>query len=84
MRVNDYPPPSYAGYVWWANRRVWLSDTTHGTRSFEDTPSGLAALRIALLDLADQRQTVAVAQAQHVPTAHDSEGRVRRADTLFD
>lgn len=57
---DDYPPPSYAGYVWWAQRKIYLAKPGKGTQSFEDTPSGLAALRIALLGFADNQADVTV------------------------
>ncbi len=50
-RASDYPPPSYAGYVWAANGKFWLASAGRGTASFEDTPDGLNALRNALLAL---------------------------------
>lgn len=52
-RASDYPPPSYAGYVWWAQRNIFLARPGREIQVFEDTPSGLAALRIALLAFAD-------------------------------
>lgn len=55
---DDYPPPSYAGYVWWEQRKIFLAKPGKGTQSFEDTPSGLAALRIALLGFADNTRDI--------------------------
>lgn len=79
MRPNDYPPPSYAGHIWWAQRRIWLATGRGGFRSFEDTPQGLAQLRIALLDLADQRATLSA--ARDAPSVRlDASGK-RKLDT---
>ena len=57
-RASDYPPPSYAGYVWWNARRIYLARPEREIQIFEDTPSGLAALRIALLAFADRSRIV--------------------------
>lgn len=75
MRPSDYPPPSYAGHIWWAQRRIWLATGRGGFRSFEDTPTGLAELRIALLELADQRVTLAAALDRAPSVRLDASGR---------
>ena len=68
---DDYPPPAYAGYCWWADRRIFVAFPGRGTKSFEDTPSGLGALRIALLELSDNSRVVgagsAASAARNVP-----------------
>ena len=74
MRPSDYPPPSYAGHIWWAQRRIWLA-TGRGQRCFEDTPTGLAELRIALLELADQRATLSAASERAPSVRLDASGR---------
>lgn len=53
-RASDYPPPSYAGYIWWAQRKIYLARPGREIQVFEDTGEGLAALRIALLAFADR------------------------------
>ena len=57
-RASDYPPPSYAGYVWWAQRRIYLARPGREIQVFDDTASGLAALRIALLAFADSTRVI--------------------------
>ena len=73
---DDYPPPAYAGYCWWADRRIFVAIPGRGTKSFEDTPSGLGALRIALLELSDNSRVVSV--ARNVPVRKfDEKGKER-------
>jgi hypothetical protein len=55
MRASDYPLPSYAASVWSARGKFFLSRAGRGTVYFEDSPDGLAELRVALLACADQR-----------------------------
>ena len=60
MRPSDYPLPSYAGYCWFARGKFFLARSGHGTVYFEDSPDGLAELRVALLNCADQRELLGV------------------------
>ena len=60
MRNSDYPLPSYAGYCWFARGKFFLARSGHGTVYFEDTADGLAELRVALLNCADQRELLGV------------------------
>lgn len=71
MRPSDYPPPSYAGHIWWAQRRIWLATGRGGFRSFEDTPTGLAELRIALLETV----TLSVARDRTPSVRLDASGK---------
>ena len=76
---DDYPPPAYAGYCWWADRRIFVAIPGRGTRSFEDTPSGLGGLRIALLELSDNSRVVSAGcAARNVPVRKfDEKGKER-------
>lgn len=62
MRTSDYPAPSYAGLVWAANGRLWLSQPGKGTVYFEDSPDGLNELRTALLACGDARRPLGPAR----------------------
>lgn len=55
MRQSDYPLPGYAASCWHARGKFFLARCGKGTVYFEDTPDGLAELRVALLACGDQR-----------------------------
>lgn len=82
---DDYPPPAYAGYIWWSERTIVLAVPGRGTRRFEDTPMGLVALRIALLDLADAGRVTGVGFANVPVRKFDAHGREKHSvGDIFD
>jgi len=69
MRQSDYPLPGYAASCWYARGKFFLARCGKGTVYFEDTPDGLAELRIALLACGDQRLLVGGAREGAAVTA---------------
>jgi hypothetical protein len=79
MRQSDYPLPSYAASVWSARGKFFLARNGKGTFYFEDSPDGLAELRVALLACADQRVPLGPAahSGSNLQGAEASKARVK-------